>query len=626
VENRFSNGSGLTMCGIAGFVQRGVPIEGMGGIALGMVRQIRHRGPDDFGFWGEAEHGIALAHARLSILDLSPTGRQPMQSSAGRYTIVFNGEIYNHLELRARLPDFNWRGSSDTETLLAAVEAWGVEGALRETASMFALAIWDAAEHCLYLARDRLGEKPLYYGWQGDVFLFGSELKALKAHPLFAPEIDRQALAFYARNGFIGAPQTIYRGIRKLMPGTILELRQGAASPVLRPYWDSQAAITHSKENGFSGDAHEAVAQLDEILKRSVKAQMLSDVPLGAFLSGGIDSSTIVSLMQSVSSRPVKTFTIGYGEKTHNEAIFARDVAKHLGTDHTELYVSSDDALNLVPELPTTYDEPFADSSQIPTMLVSRMARQHVTVALSGDGGDELFGGYGRYAAISQRWRKLGLAPGLLRATMARILPPSAFQEGIGARSLLDFYTFTNRQWKGFPSLVLQDEGRTHAPSVPPILDNDIEKMMFADMTLYLPDDILAKVDRAAMATSLETRVPMLDHRVVEFAWSLPMAIKGRDGASKWPLKQVLYRYVPEALVNRPKMGFAVPVCQWLRGPLRDWAGGLLSADLMKAEGFFDVTAVQSEWKLHLSGRRDRSYGLWTILMFQAWLRSQQVV
>ncbi|MBT9568338.1 MAG: asparagine synthase (glutamine-hydrolyzing) [Thiobacillus sp.] len=642
------------MCGIVGFWQPGAAPDGAA-LAV-MTAAIHYRGPDANGHWLDASSGVALGHRRLAILDLTPAGAQPMLSPCGRYVIAFNGEVYNFAAIREALEKTGvvpvWRGHSDTEVMLAAIAAWGLEVALKQFVGMFAFALWDRETRTLSLARDRLGEKPLYYGWQGETFLFGSELKALRAHPAFRAEIDRDALALFLRHNAIPAPYSIYRGIRKLPPGTFLQLhaRLKDAQPVA--YWSAQSVAEAGQRNLFPGSDAEAVTELERLLGQAVGGQMVADVPLGAFLSGGIDSTTIVALMQAQSARPVKTFTIGFNEAGYNEAEHAHAVARHLGTEHTELYVAPRDAMDVIPHLSSTYDEPFADSSQVPTCLVSHLARQHVTVSLSGDGGDELFGGYNRYFWARNIWRKLGWAPRPLRAALAGVLttlPPStwntAFQklerwlparlryanpgdklhkaaEILAVRSPEEIYLGLVSHWKHPAQLVpgsvepltlLTDPGqRADLP--------DFEhRMMLLDTVTYLPDDILTKVDRAAMAVSLETRVPLLDHRVVEFAWTLPLDMKIRHGQGKWLLRQVLYRHVPQAMMERPKMGFGVPIDHWLRGPLKAWAAALIEPGRLAREGFFDPVPIQKKWLEHQAGSRNWSYYLWDVLMFQAW-------
>lgn len=647
------------MCGFAGFLELSVASDVAGWpIMLGrMGDAIRHRGPDGAGIWTDAEKGIGLVHRRLAILDLSPAGSQPMMSACGRYVVAFNGEIYNHLELRAALPQAPaWRGHSDTETLLAAVAAWGLEETLLRCVGMFAFSLWDRETQTLTMARDRLGEKSLYYGWQGYTFLFGSELKALKAHPAFRAEIDRNALALLMRHNYIPAPYSIYQGIHKLLPGSLLTVSLQNRNAQPQRYWDARQVVADGLAHPFTGTPDDAVEALDKLLRDAVAKQMMADVPLGAFLSGGVDSSAIVALMQVQSSRPIKTFTIGFHEEGFNEAEHAKAVARHLGADHTELYVTPQQALDVIPRLPELYDEPFSDSSQIPTFLVSQMTRQHVTVSLSGDAGDELFGGYNRYVMGQRVWDKLSRLPMGLRLALSRmitgvspeswnrlfgpiqtLLPMGMAQANIGdklhkgagvmaAKTPSDLYRLLVSHWPQPTELVL---GATEPPTVltetglQPQTDHFVHQMMALDLLTYLPDDILTKVDRAAMGVSLETRVPLLDHRVVEFAWSLPLDYKLRDGMGKWPLRQVLYKYVPKKLIERPKMGFGVPIDSWLRGPLRDWAEDLLGESRLRQEGFFSPAPIQQKWAEHLSGKRNWQYHLWDVLMFQAWLEQQ---
>ena len=648
------------MCGIVGiFSPQFSKGEDLAEVALSMVRRLRHRGPDDEGVWTDLGSGVALAHRRLSILDLSPAGHQPMASTSGRYVMVFNGEIYNHLEIRRELDEVKWRGHSDTETMLAAIAAWGLERTLRRSVGMFAIALWDRKERTLYLARDRMGEKPLYYGLQSGALLFASELKALRAYPGFRGEVNRQALTLLLRHNAIPAPYSIYQGMYKLLPGTVLKLSLTDVSrnelPVPRPYWSIREVAEEGQRNPFTGSDVEAGEELERLLRQSIASQMIADVPLGAFLSGGIDSSSVVALMQAQSGRSVRTFTIGFNEWGYNEAEHARAVAAHLGTEHTELYVSQKEAMEVIPRLPELYDEPFADSSQIPTVLLSELARRHVTVSLSGDGGDELFGGYNRYFWVRNVWRKLGWMPRPLRAALAGVLttlPPAAWNaifqqlgcllparlryatpgdklhkvaEILAERSPEDIYLCLVSHWKNPAQLVPGSHEPTtlltdlsHRPDLPDFQHH----MMYLDQMTYLPNDILTKVDRAAMAVSLETRVPLLDHRVVEFAWSLPLSMKIRHDQGKWLLRQVLYKYVPKKLIERPKMGFGVPIDSWLRGPLRDWAEALLDEKRLQKEGFFHPQPIREKWAEHLSGRRNWQYLLWDVLMFQAWLDS----
>jgi asparagine synthase (glutamine-hydrolysing) len=601
---------------------------------------MHHRGPDDFGTWQDEEAGIGLAHNRLSILDISPAGHQPMHCAKDRYVIVFNGEIYNHLALRQQLECSQnapqWRGRSDTETLLACFSVWGIEKTLRATVGMFALAIWDRRRQVLTLARDRLGEKPLYWGWCGETFLFGSELKALKAHPDFHAEVDKNALALLLRYNSIPAPYSIYRGIRKLRAGHMVQIREGdvAGDPTPEPYWCLSEVAESGLAAPFTGSDSEAVTALEQRISQSVSGQMLADVPLGAFLSGGVDSSAVVALMQQQSNRPVRTFAIGFDEPGFNEAQYAKEVAKHLGTDHTELYVGVQDALNVVPQLPGIYCEPFADSSQIPTFLVSKMAKEQVTVALSGDGGDELFGGYNQYQFAPKVWRVIRRLPLKLRKLAVMVLAgapaPEKIQKLLRVLPSKDreaFYDALMSHWQEPEQIVIGAEPVPtvlNSPSNWPKTDCFEHWMMAVDAQQYMGDDILVKVDRAAMANSLETRVPLLDHRVVEFAWQLPLHQKIRNGTGKWALREMLYRHVPRHMIERPKKGFSIPLAQWLRGPLRHWAEALLDELRLKREGFFNAVPIRKLWDEHLNGRRDNALRLWSILMFQAWLEENE--
>jgi asparagine synthase (glutamine-hydrolysing) len=646
------------VCGLTGFWQPGgFSADSAKAVAEAMACQITHRGPDDAGVWLDETAGLALAHRRLSILDLSPAGHQPMISACGRYVIVFNGEIYNHLELRAMIEKPTWCGHSDTETLLATIAECGVEATLKHCVGMFAFVLWDRETSTLTLARDRLGEKPLYYGWQNDTFMFGSELKALRAHPTFRGHINRSALTLFLRHNYIPSPYSIFQGIHKLLPGAVLTLRSGEREPTLVAYWSVANVSLAGQRDLFHGCETEAQDELDRLMRQSISGQMIADVPLGAFLSGGIDSSTVVALMQAQSIRPVKTYTIGFYEASYNEAEQAQAVAAHLKTEHTELYVAAEQAMAVIPRLPTLYDEPFADSSQIPTFLVSELASRHVKVSLSGDGGDELFGGYNRYFWAINIWRRIGLIPQPLRSALAGVitsLPPvtwnGAFRgllsflpagwrhanlgdklhkmaEILAVRSPEEIYLGLVSHWKQPKDVVI---GGSELPTV--ITDqiqgdrlSDLEsRMMYLDQVTYLPGDILVKVDRAAMGVSLETRVPFLDHRVVEFAWRLPLHLKIREGQGKWILRQVVNRYVPKALIERPKMGFGVPIDAWLRGPLKDWAEALLDGSRLRREGFFNPAPIREKWVEHLTGRRNWAYYLWDILMFQAWHETVQ--
>jgi asparagine synthase (glutamine-hydrolysing) len=576
-----------------------------------------------------------------------------MHSADGRFVLVFNGEIYNFGDMRQSLvaAGHRFRGHSDTEVLLAGIGYWGLDQTLRKSVGMFAFALWDRAERALSLARDRMGEKPLYYGWQSGVFMFGSDLSALRAHPACGAEIDRDSTALLMRYGYVPAPFSIYRGLRKLTPGTRLTLshRHLAAREQIEPdpYWSMYECAAAGRVHSFHGTDAEAIDALDAALRESVRLQMVADVPLGAFLSGGIDSSTVVALMQAQSTRPVKTFSIGFHEREYNEAHHASAVARHLRTDHTELYVTPDQAMAVIPSLPEIYSEPFADPSQIPTCLVARLARQHVTVSLSGDGGDELFCGYERYDRAALVWRQFSRMPRIARAGVgalilvtprllldlaARVYHPSRTGvipmawEPIGhllKKNDQALYQFVASHWREPSVIVVGSREPSHAFTDAAAwagLADLHQRMMYTDSIAYLPDDILVKVDRAAMAVSLETRVPLLDHRVVEFAWRIPADLHRRDGRGKWLIRQVLQKYVPTHLVERPKMGFGVPLTEWLRGPLREWAEALLAASRLTQEGYLAPRPVGDAWAEHLSGKADREYLLWNVLMFQSWL------
>jgi asparagine synthase (glutamine-hydrolysing) len=649
------------MCGIAGVLDfgNGASRERLRSAVRPMIDAIPHRGPDGDGIWA-SDAGAALGHRRLSILDLSASGAQPMTSAEGRYVIVFNGEMYNHHALRKEIEKDRsgpaWRGHSDTEVMLAAFERWGVEGALTRFNGMFAFALWDVEERTLHLARDRFGEKPLYYGMMGDVLLFGSELKALKAHPAWRGEIDRGALSLYVRHNYVPAPYCIYRGIRKLLPGHFLSVAVGHGTDLResRPYWSARQVVESAVADPFLGSEKDAIDALDILLRDAVALRMEADVPLGALLSGGYDSSAVVALMQAQSPRPVKTFTIGFHEAGYNEADHAKAVARHLGTDHTELYVTSGQAMDVIPLLPAIYDEPFADSSQIPTFLVAQMTRRDVTVALSGDGGDELFGGYHRYFWGENIWRQIGWLPQSARRSVARgvmALSPQQWDQfferlnpilprtfktslpgnrmhklaGIlGSASSEAMYHGLVSQWNPDSLVLGGTEPLTALTDRSQLADlrSFTQRMMFLDLLTYLPDDILAKVDRASMAVSLETRVPFLDHRVAEFAWRLPQDFKTRSGQGKRILRALLHRYVPQEIMERPKMGFGVPIDHWLRGPLREWAESLLDESRMRQQGYLDPKPVHQKWREHLLGTRNWAYQLWVVLMFQAWIEA----
>ncbi|HUG67868.1 MAG TPA: asparagine synthase (glutamine-hydrolyzing) [Pirellulaceae bacterium] len=621
------------MCGIAGFLdeQTRMSADEMRQIVTRMAKSLRHRGPDDFGQWVDPPAGIALGHQRLAIVDLSASGHQPMATPNQGSWIVFNGEIYNHLELRADLisSGHEFRGRSDTEVLLTAIQAWGLEETLHRSVGMFAFAWWDVGNQRLTLVRDRLGIKPLYYGWSGSVFLFGSELKALRTFPSFAASIDRNSLALLLQHCYIPTPYSIYQGIYKLPPGCLLTIRCGKQQERPTPvnWWSLREAVAQGRDQPFRGSREDANEELQRRLDEAIRLRMLADVPVGAFLSGGIDSSLVVGAMQAASSRPVRTFSIGFDSPEFNEAPYAKRVAEHLGTEHSEHYVSAEEALDVIPLLPTIFDEPFADSSQIPTYLLSKMTRQHVTVSLSGDGGDELFGGYQRYPHIARAWKKIGWLPRPLRQSAAALLGVVRPARGRLLRRVLcvknaqHLYTLLNTHWKETSQVVLGSSAVSSAFDEHTdwnLRPNFYEQMMHLDGATYLPDDILTKVDRASMAVSLEARVPLLDHRLVEFAWSLPLAWKVRNGIGKQPLRDVLARYVPPALTERPKVGFGVPLAQWLRGELRDWAEALLDEQRLDREGFFQPSLIREKWDAHLAGQ-DWHYHLWDILMFQAW-------
>lgn len=641
------------MCGISGLIDssRRSGGQALHEAALRMADALYHRGPDDGGTWEDAAAGIALSHRRLSILDLSPLGHQPMTSACGRYIATFNGEIYNFKALRKELEGMGrrFRGRSDTEVLLSSVSAWGVEPAVTRFNGMFAIAVWDREERLLHLVRDRMGEKPLYYGWIGKTFVFASELKAFRTYPQFPASIDRSAVALFLRHNYIPAPYSIYDGISKVVPGSIVTVAPDPALPLsVRPYWSVARAKEEGRANPFMGTDAEAIKTLDALLRDAVGLRMEADVPLGAFLSGGVDSSTIVALMQAQSSRPVRTFSIGFHEAAYNEAPHAKKVADHLGTDHTELYVSPAEAMQVIPRLPALYDEPFSDSSQIPTFLVSELTRRQVKVALSGDGGDELFAGYERYFLSADLWNKVDAVPVPVRRLAAGVLTrltphmprlPSRLQRRLSggrlqkladiltAESLEALYRTIVSHWNRPASVALHSfepmtaltDRSGWAQSSDPF-----DRMMLLDMRSYLPDDILVKVDRASMAVSLEARVPLLDHRVVEIAWRLPTSMKVREGKGKWILRQVLNQYVPASFQERPKMGFGVPIDSWLRGPLREWAEALLDEKRLLDQGLFNPRPIREKWSEHLAGTCDWHYYLWDVLMCQAWLEQER--
>ena len=633
------------MCGLAGILQSQARLQEaeLTALAGAMGDALAHRGPDDRGVWVDAAAGVALAHRRLSILDLSPLGHQPMRSSDGRYWLAYNGEIYNFASLRAELEPLGHRfgGHSDTEVLLAAVVQWGLEATLRRCNGMFAIALWDRREQRLSLARDRVGKKPLYYGWAGDALVFGSELKALWRHPAFDNGIDRDALTLLLRLDYIPAPHCIHERAFKLMPGRVLHLDAAAVAAgaaAHRPaqaqvaYWDARERMAACLAAPFAGSEAEAADALDGQLRQAVALRMVADVPVGVFLSGGTDSALVASLMQAQSAAPVHSFSIGFEDSDHDEAPLAREVATHLGCDHTELYVSGADALAVVPELPAMFDEPFADASQVPTALVARLARRGVTVALSGDGGDELFFGYTRYQRALRNWHALQRVPAPLRRWLGRRAHAqgeasragglAALLAEAGATGIGDVYRNRISRWRD-PAAVVRG---AHEPatfySLPDPLQGRggaADAMMLADFTTYLADDLLCKVDRTSMAASLEARAPLLDWQVAEFAWSLPLHMKLRDGITKYLPKQVLRRYLPDAMVFRGKRGFGAPVTQWLRGDLRDWAGDLLDPRRLRQDGVFEEAAVSALWQRFAQGERKWHTHLWNVLMFQAW-------
>lgn len=675
------------MCGFAGLISDRGNTSDLELSVNRMADEIGHRGPDDAGAWVDAASGVAFGFRRLAIVDLSPFGHQPMISSSGRFIIALNGEIYNHLDLRSKLTASGatqvWRGHSDTETLLACIEHWGLMRTLSEIVGMFAIALWDTRERTLHLVRDRFGEKPLYYGWVGSkvrkVFVFGSELKALRAFDGFENPVCREALAQYMRYMVVPAPRSIYQNIFKLEPGCFLSIKgpapsEGPAQP-LRPFaryenlqiarWWALSDIVQKGMKEQITDEREALPLLEQSLKDSVRIQSIADVPRGAFLSGGVDSSLITALMQQQSSQAVKTFTVGFEDVSFDESKFAKEVAKHLSTDHTELIVTPAEARDVIPLLPIIYDEPFADSSQIPTYLVSKVARQEVSVALSGDAGDELFGGYNRYFWGPNIWSKISWLPFSTRRILGSVLrtvPITGWDaifnlinnvlqgsDGIvrvgekahnladrlhSVRNVDELYLSLLSQWQD-PAQVVRGESSFNLVEPNSVLNdelpsdflNDFEncalRMMYRDSMMYLPDDILCKVDRAAMAVSLETRVPFLDHRVAELAWQLPLDMKIRENKGKWALRQILYKYVPRELIDRPKAGFGVPIGDWLRGPLRPWAENLLNQDRLNAEGYFNSAPIRRRWLEHVSGKRNHTNSIWTILMFQAWLERQ---
>lgn len=646
------------MCGLAGFYSPSAedPVDWMNAIGHSMGNAIAHRGPDDSGVWVDAEAGITLSHRRLSIVDLSPEGHQPMVSTSGRFVLSYNGEVYNFKDIRRELEGLGrgFRGFSDTEVILAAIDTWGLKVAVTRFIGMFAFALWDRKERRLHLVRDQLGIKPLYYGWVKKYFVFGSELKAITALPGFDQPIDRDALALLMRHNYVPSPHSIYQGIRKLLPGCILSMGEKlvGVEPEIYKFWSVREVVETGVVAPFTGSTEEATEQLDVLLRDAVRLQMVADVPLGAFLSGGYDSSLVVALMQAQSTMPVKTFSIGFHELGYNEADYARRVAAYLGTEHTELYVTPKETQDVIPLLPTLYDEPFADSSQIPTFIVSKLAREKVTVSLSGDGGDELFSGYNRYVWGSRIWNRIKWMPVGMREILAQLMtavPPQVWNRTFDLLTPIlpklahvrlpgdkihklseilkvsgpdELYKNLVSHWKLPESLVFGSrEGLTALtdPFRQSALTDFTSRMMYTDIVSYLPDDILTKVDRASMGVGLEARVPLLDHRIVDFAWRLPQNMKVRNGESKWILRQVLYKYLPKEIMERPKMGFGVSIDTWLRGPLRGWAEELLDERRLREGGFFNEVPIRNKWQEHLSGKRNWQGHLWNVLMFQAW-------
>ena len=644
------------MCGIAGLIAtEGADTRELISTVKAMSDELRYRGPDDQGIWTDEESGIALGHRRLSIIDLSKHGHQPMQSACGRFITVFNGEIYNFRELSKILEKagHTFRGHSDTEVLLAAIVEWGVKKAIQQFNGMFAIAIWDRQERQLYLARDRMGEKPLYYGWVGNVFMFASELKAFHACKNFSPAVNRHALTLYFRYKYIPYPYSIYDGIYKLIPGSIQTISaENKTMSAPQTYWSLSQLAENGLADSFTDSEQHVVDDFERVLGDAVQMRMISDVPLGAFLSGGIDSSSVVALMQSRSNRPVETFSIGFNEADYDEAIYAKSVAKHLGTSHTELYVTASEAMDIIPLLAQMYDEPFADFSQIPTHLVAQLARKKVTVALSGDGGDELFAGYWRHFMATRIWNTsqnsprfmrhlfsngiTSLSPGCwdkLRQSVKLLLPEKLQNFPVGDRAYKlagilrsdtqeDMYRSLVSDWVNPEQLVIngREPQLESMDGIDGLQSSDFRNcMMYLDSMNYLPGDILTKVDRATMAVSLEARVPFLDPNVIEFAWRVPLEMKIRNGKGKWLLRQLLSRYVPESMFNRPKMGFGVPIDSWLRGPLREWAEDLLEEKKLNEQGYLNADLVGKTWQEHLSGRYNNQNQLWNVLMFQSW-------
>mgnify|MGYP001345641291 CR=1 FL=1 len=649
------------MCGIAGFISPNLSENSLKETITLMISKLEHRGPDDKGIWFDYSSGIALAHSRLSIVDLSKAGHQPMISSCERYLIVFNGEIYNHKLLRKKLPDWIiWKGNSDTETLINGISHWGLEKTLSKTVGMFAFAVWDREQKKLTLARDRFGEKPLYFGFRGKTLIFSSELKSIEAFPDTSPNIDMNSLEMYLRYGYIPAPLSIYKGIHKLIPGNYLEFSMkdfyAGLIPSSKKYWSLESIIKKKQAYPFLGSNKDAIDHLESLLRETISGQLLGDVPVGAFLSGGIDSSTVVSIMQSQSRNALNTFTVGFEEVEFDESKSAKIISSLIGTNHSELIVSPNDAMRIIPDLAEIYDEPFSDVSQIPTYLISKFAANRLKVCLSGDGGDELFCGYSRHIVGPRIWRILNKIPYSLRKAIAyfihqispttwdnfyylfevflpnhlRINLPGLkiykISDLINSETLYEVYLSLLSSWSSPQNILLNYDSSLNNSSFEFCnlnLHDSHHQMMYFDSKNYLPNDILVKLDRAAMASSLETRLPFLDHRIIEFAWSTPLEMKLKNSRSKWLLREVLKKYLPENLIDKPKRGFTVPIGDWLRGPLKYWANELLDEKNISSQKYFSYNSIKTKWDEHISGKHDWSKQLWTILMFQSWLQKK---
>ena len=653
------------MCGFTGIIKQNhlLSDDEFTAMLTNMSARIKHRGPDDSGVWSDVVAGIGFAHRRLAVLDLSEAGKQPMVSISGRFIMVYNGEVYNFQELRKILENegfYIWRGYSDTEVILAAIEYWGVRKTLDKLIGMFAFALWDRKDRNLYLARDRMGEKPLYYGYNNNTLFFGSDLASFAKSSFWSPELNHNALGLFLKYGYIPAPLSIYKNMYKLPPGTYIRLGLNKLNdsrsnlPEPTPYWSFTDTIEHGRNHPFSGNSNEVLEELERLLDQSVNMQKIADVPLGTFLSGGIDSSLVTAVLQNNSTQPVKTFSIGFKEKEYNEAHHAKKIASHLHTDHTELYVTAENVMSVIPDLPAIYSEPFADVSQLPTVLVSRLARQQVTVCLSGDGGDELFYGYSRYIKDPARWQQISHIPHLARKVISSIIektPHSIFDalllwgklyrnpdmkqgsltssvKKLGKEMTLNnfgqLYDFRMSGWWEPETIVRHYRSSSLFANCHNTKKNST-LMTILDTLMYLPDDILVKVDRAAMSASLETRVPLLDHRLVEFSTHLPLSIKLKDVQQKWPLKQILYKYIPQEFFDRPKMGFGVPVGAWLRGPLREWAEDLLNEKRLQRNSSLVPEPIRKIWADHLAGTHNRQTALWNVLMFLAWQKHYKI-